>query len=353
MNYDFIIIGQGLAGSILALNLINNDKKVLVIDNKHKSSSSIVALGLINPLAGMRFNLSPNVTHWLSSAEKIYTEFGLLKNNTYLRNLDMFRMFRSLEQKKFLARQEKELLQKSYIQNNYIDKNIYRNFKCPFGGFLQKKTAIVDIFKFLQDIKSWLQTKDSYIEENLYFENIKISLDNIAIGKITTKNLIFCEGHKLSDNPWFNKLPLQPDKGEYFELRSSQDLCDKIINGSSILIPYRDGKYRFGSTHQHKKIINLPSLEGQKKLLTMQNNFFLEKKKSEVIAHYSGIRPSTSDRNPFIGSHPKEKKLHIFNGFGSRGSLTIPWYAEKLCDYFIKNKSIPKDANIDRFKGLF
>ena len=59
-HVDFLIVGQGLAGSILALNLQQRGKSVLVIDNEHYGSASQVAAGLINPVNGHRLNLTDN-----------------------------------------------------------------------------------------------------------------------------------------------------------------------------------------------------------------------------------------------------------------------------------------------------
>ena len=57
---DYIIVGQGLAGSVLALELIEKGKKVQVIDNSHHLSSSNIAGGLVHPMSFKRTILSWN-----------------------------------------------------------------------------------------------------------------------------------------------------------------------------------------------------------------------------------------------------------------------------------------------------
>ena len=49
---DFLIIGQGLAGTVLAWNLIQRGRSVIVLDREDESTSSKVAAGLINPITG-------------------------------------------------------------------------------------------------------------------------------------------------------------------------------------------------------------------------------------------------------------------------------------------------------------
>ena len=56
---DFLIIGQGLAGTVLAWNLIQRGRSVIVLDREDESTSSKVAAGLINPFVGMPAKIIP------------------------------------------------------------------------------------------------------------------------------------------------------------------------------------------------------------------------------------------------------------------------------------------------------
>ena len=54
MRTDFLIVGQGVAGSLLAWFLLHAGKSVVVVDDGHKHAASITSLGLINPVIGVR-----------------------------------------------------------------------------------------------------------------------------------------------------------------------------------------------------------------------------------------------------------------------------------------------------------
>lgn len=56
----FLIVGQGIAGSVLAWTLLQRGAKVQLADPKLRSSSSRVAAGIINPVTGKRFVKSWN-----------------------------------------------------------------------------------------------------------------------------------------------------------------------------------------------------------------------------------------------------------------------------------------------------
>ena len=55
----------------------------------------------------------------------------------------------------------------------------------------------------------------------------------------------------------------------------------------------------------------------------------------------AGVRASTPDRVPFVAPVPNRPNAYCFNGFGSKGSLTIPTYAELLCDHCLQQKPLP------------
>ena len=52
-KYDYLIIGQGLAGSLLTWELLQRGCKIIVVDNGLENASKVAA-GLINPVTGMR-----------------------------------------------------------------------------------------------------------------------------------------------------------------------------------------------------------------------------------------------------------------------------------------------------------
>ncbi|HBA65740.1 MAG TPA: FAD-dependent oxidoreductase, partial [Methylococcaceae bacterium] len=53
MDIDFLIVGQGLAGSLLAFELIQRNAQVMVVDDGRENASEVAA-GLINPVTGIR-----------------------------------------------------------------------------------------------------------------------------------------------------------------------------------------------------------------------------------------------------------------------------------------------------------
>ena len=53
-HVDYIIVGQGLAGSAVAVQLLRAGKKIVVFDRPESNKASHVAAGLFNPITGKK-----------------------------------------------------------------------------------------------------------------------------------------------------------------------------------------------------------------------------------------------------------------------------------------------------------
>ena len=350
--YDYLILGQGLAGSLLAWHLLRAGQRVLVLDDKHRSSSSMVAAGLVNPLAGMRFNCAPRTPQWLASAHAFYDELGGHYGRRYFHAIDMQRLFRSAEQVRFYQRQVERESSRPYLGGRLATDQFDPGIRAPHGGFAQTQTGYLDMPQILADLRDWLSQQHAYAARAVPYAAISVSDSGIHIDELQAKRLVFCEGYRMRENPWFSSLPLQPDKGEFLQLRSERRLCRHIINGAHMLIPLGGGNYRFGATHEHTLTDNHPTAAAREQLQAGLQALLDQTEDIQVDAQHAGVRPATSDRHPFVGQHPQLPGLYLFNGFGARGALSIPWYAQQFSAHLLHRQAIPEEADIKRYRAL-
>ena len=73
-NFEFVIAGQGLAGSILAWYLIKSNRKVLVVEDSSLPSATSVASGLMHPVTGRRIVKSWRADEFIPNAVKLYRD---------------------------------------------------------------------------------------------------------------------------------------------------------------------------------------------------------------------------------------------------------------------------------------
>ncbi len=346
---DTLILGQGLAGSLLAWRLIGSGQRVRVIDDAHRSSSSKVAAGLINPLAGMRFNRRPQTTDWLRASNLCYRTLAGHFHTRFLHPLPMLRLFRSAQQRRFYERRLQDPASTGLLAGAFGPTECPEAVRAPDGGFIQRRTGYVDLPALLTALRGWLLASGCLIEHGLDYHEISPRADGVTAAGLRADRLIFCEGAGMRLNPWFNHLPLAPDKGEIVNLRLSGWQPRQIINGAHWIVPLPNGELRLGATHEHHALDSGTTAAGARELIAGLDRLLPSPLAKTITRHQAGIRPGTRDRYPLLGRHPAQPALWLFNGFGAHGAMTIPWYAERFHAHLQHGSPLPAEADIRRF----
>jgi glycine/D-amino acid oxidase-like deaminating enzyme len=348
-EFDTLIVGQGLAGSVLAWHLAAAGERVCVIDDGHRSPSSIVAAGLINPLAGMRFSLRPETLPCLAAAEHWYTALGRRFGQTFLHPLPMVRPFRSPEQQRFHRRRAQDPESRSLLGPAFEADACPEAVATPHGGFLQRRTGYVDLPLLLASLRGWLATTGSLVESTFAPAELDISAEGIVLDTLCAGRLVLCQGAALRDDPWFGGLPLAPDKGEILDIALDDWQPRHIVNAAHWIVPTVGGLLRLGATHDHAATDNRTTPQGRAELLAGLAALRPGGAAPRVLAQRAGVRPGTVDRQPLIGHHDEHPVLWVFNGFGARGALLVPWYAARLAAHLHQGEPLPAEADIRRF----
>jgi glycine/D-amino acid oxidase-like deaminating enzyme len=77
MEVDYLIIGQGICGTMLSWFLHKEGKNFVVIDDSNENSSSKIAAGIINPITGRRYVTTWMIETVMPFAIETYGELGL------------------------------------------------------------------------------------------------------------------------------------------------------------------------------------------------------------------------------------------------------------------------------------
>lgn len=350
MNIDFLIIGQGLAGSLLAWELMQRDCTIMIVDNA-KVNASQIAAGLINPITGMRFVKSAQVETFLPIAKNYYAHLSKAFHKTFYVEKPMLRIFRNHEELKSC---EKRLTQQDY--QAYLDKGIEPAHPTglvasPYGYIEQKQTGYLATQPLLSHLEDYFISRSCYQKIDFPYQEIQLS-PRLRWRDIRPKKIIFCEGYLAKVNPWFSWLPMQGVKGEILTLGHQIDLPNKILNNGHWLIPFDKQNIRMGTSFE-RNWQSTETSESVRQILFEACKALLPSVEFDLIKQEAGIRPCTPDRHPFIGYHPKYPQLVIFNGFGAKGSLQIPWYAQHFVESLLNHTPLLDSANIIRYETFF
>jgi glycine oxidase len=343
---DIAIIGQGLAGSLLAWELWQHGVNFRVFDPGSSNSASAAAGGLFYPLAARK----------IKEAELASEQFRVMKETFTVieKELQIKFLFNILSLK--LVKQEElpawQLAAETGISHlvKEIHPDISMNgIKPGYAGAVIGNSGYVDVSGFVSVTREWLRGQNLLFSEMADYNKIVPGPGMVTInGHTEAKRLVFCEGPAGTENPFLPSGIIRKNKGELIEIEAPGVQEDFILRSDVFVLPVGNGRFRVGATYSHTDFDYHPTAEGLAELTEKLNR--LIDLSYTVTGHWAGIRPTTRDRQPVIGSLPDQPGIAIFNGLGSRGVLQGPWYAALLRKWLTTSEiHWPKLVDINRF----
>lgn len=339
-----LIVGQGLAGSLLAWELIRQQARVMVIDSGETNASQVAA-GLINPVTGKRLVKAAEIEQLLPAAMDCYQQLALAFKQQFFVPIPMLRLLKS-EHERHIAQQR--LLQAEYQAFLTDEPSCPPGINSAFGVLQQLQTGYIKIRQLLKRLQDFFVANGCYRQARLDYREIMFQ-SHLQWQDWQPRHIVFCEGHQATANPWFGKLPFQPVKGEILHCKTQAVSLARILNFGYWMIPTEPHQFRLGATFDYTHLDTQPTKRARHQLIQALTEVYPGLHPVEIVEHQAGIRPATQDKRPFIGSHPVYRQLHIFNGFGAKGSLAIPWYAQQFAAALNQAAFIPDTVHVRRY----
>lgn len=341
---DFLIVGQGIAGSLLAIELIKRGKKIAIFNDELQPSSSQVAAGLYNPITGRNM-----VKTWM--ADEIFPKLGSFYENLERELGSQFHVAQSIY-RPFITLEEQNDWYGKYSSPTFkpyvLDvsaKSLYPgHVSDEFGGVHLNKCGYVDVENFVLASRKMFTTLGVYNSQMFDHQALEELGDKVVYGGYEAKKIIFCEGPGVKSNPFFQDLRMKPVKGEIIDIETEFSL-NQIINRGVFIIPKKDF-FTVGSTYDHSDLSWEPTIKGLYRLEGILKKVY--KGTYNIKRHRAGIRPSTFDRRPFVGVIKNRPMVGIFNGLGAKGVTLGPYFARVLADSLINNKKLMDEVRLDR-----
>ncbi len=338
-----IIVGGGIAGICIAHELIKNNENILLFDSD-KNKASFVAGGIINPIVFRRTTKSWRIDEMLPEALGFYSDLEKMCNSQFLKSIVIRRFFSSKQEAEIWKKKVKKAAFKSYLSELTEGDFLFSEVKNEFGSGRVKNAFWINTKKFIESTKAFFKKENIYKTEA--FEYNEIDLNKKTYKNIPFNRIIFCEGHQVKNNPFFNQLPISWTKGQLLTIRS-QSLYDKsLLNRKCFVLPKEKNIFLLGATYEWNATNYKTTNDAQSELLKKFN--YISDENPEIVCQEAGIRPTTPDRRPFIGRHPKHKDLFIFNGLGAKGYLIAPLLSKELVESILENKPLNSETSILR-----
>ncbi|APZ45196.1 FAD-dependent oxidoreductase [Polaribacter reichenbachii] len=346
MKVDYIIVGLGLAGLAFVEELLAANKTFMVFEDDSQTSS-LVAGGVYNPVILKRFTPVWNAKEQLEVALPFYERLEQKFNSKFDKKIETKKVFKSIEdQNNWFEAADKPLLV------DYLDPKIEAKKRAgiiaDFGFGNVNKTGRIDTKKLVDIYRVYLKLAHKIRFEEFEHQQIKFKENGVEYKDITANKIVFCEGYGMTNNLFFNYLPLNEVKGELITIYAQDLKIDFLLKSTLFIFPLGDNYYKVGATFNWTDKTSNPSEEGRAELIEKLKKVITVP--YEIIDQTAGVRPTVRDRRPLVGKHPAYPNLAILNGLGTRGVMIAPTVAKQLFNHLETGKELDSEIAISRFQ---
>jgi len=132
-------------------------------------------------------------------------------------------------------------------------------------------------------------------------------------------------------------------------LHSAESPAERIINRGGVwLLPIGGDRFRAGATYDWGKTDSEPTAAGREEIERRLRR--LLRVPYEIIDHQAAVRPVVRASKLLMGLHPAHEGVGFFNGLGSKGVLTAPFFAQQFAAHLCGDGAI--DSEVDLRKNL-
>jgi len=334
---DFLILGQGLAGTCLALLLHLEGHSVHIMNHPDQPSASEKAVGLVNPVTGRRmaqtWNFDEIFPYSFHFYQRVFSVLNDGNDGSYLEEKPIYKALHTVEEMNFLSGKSSNLGYDDLLDIRSAD-------EYPVPVLLNNTIAWCRISKggrmnplpFLKDARSYFIQNKLYSEDRFNQNELKRTDRYWQYKGIKAGSVISCLGMGC---PW-KAADMWPVKGQVYELSGLPDFGDAILKTEKFLVPSENGTILAGSTYEREFSHNETDEAGF--------NDITQDIKSEwranmtVRSSWTGIRPTTKDRRPII--QKLGEGLFALNGLGAKGVTLAPWSADQLMQMMLSEQGL-------------
>ncbi|MEM7110745.1 MAG: FAD-binding oxidoreductase [Bacteroidota bacterium] len=345
---DYILVGSGLAGTSLAIALLERGKEVVIFNSSDFHSSTRVAAGLYNPITGRKMVKTWKADELFPTLLKFYKKLEKLTNSRFLNEIRIYRPFISFEEQNEWMGKSALPAYTSYVHQIHTT-STNPGLSDKFGGLELNHSGYLDTERFAEVTDHFFRDQGLINEEVFDVTNLQIGNETVSYQGIEASKIIFCDGTHLPSNPYFNWLPFRPVKGEILTIHSELE-TEVIVNRGVFCVPKGNNRFMVGSNYDNYDVSWEPTARACTQI--EEKLRILLKVPFHTIHQKAGIRPATKDRRPYVGLHPKNETIGIFNGLGAKGVSLAPYFGEHFAAYLTSETELDNEINISRYFSL-
>lgn len=326
----YLIIGQGIAGTLLSYELWKQNISFLVYDEpKTLSKASEVAGAVINPVNVNKWTMVEDYECFTSAAVEMYREMEQTLDSSLLQEMDMLVFHKNEEELQHFNAQQ-ILFPKHIHQPAASENNLARHF-FRYSHALGKVSPVWRLQSKLL-LKLWsafLEQKGLLKREHFNWAACQPGPLNVKYGDVYAEKVICCDGSAAIHNPFSCHLPFTRNRGDALMIDAPELPPTHIYQNGVRLVPTGDGMFWCGSNYRWQYDNLLPD-EGWRCQTEATLRQWL-KLPFSIESHLVAERPTTAGQQFLVGTISTVPSVAVFNGLGTKGFSCGPALARELC----------------------
>lgn len=360
MGSDFLIIGGGIIGLSIALELKLRGAEVTVVSSSFSQATAHAAAGMLAPQAehlppgAMRslcFLSRALYSDWTAKIEQItglptgYWECGMLAP-VYLEPNEPNQGSSSVP------------LDKDWLDNQAIHQRQPGLSPEVVGGWWYPGDGQVDNRLLVQALRSAVQSLGVILLEGEEVKELQIQ-NKFLTGVVTSNYELQSDRYILATGAWSQKLlpvPVYPQKGQMLAVQMSitsnsspnnslgtssalaEGLSHVLYGEDTYIVPRRDGRVIIGATSENVGFLQGNTPQGVLQLLQAAIRLYPALQNTILLEQWWGFRPATADELPILGASPYAN-LTLAVGHYRNGILLAPATGLLIADFLLKNQT--------------
>jgi thiazole synthase len=357
MTSNILIIGGGIIGLAIAIELKLRGAEVTLISQKSQIAATHAAAGMLAPSAekiaqkAMLELCQRSLSSYANWTHKLETFTGL--STGYWACGILTPVFEARESAEQRDRGGTAIdISPSSSPSDWLDRETIHQYQSGLGeevigGWWYPEDAQVDNRALAQAMLAAAQSLGVEIKEGVAVQGI-LQQQRKVVGVQTDAGVIQAEHYVLATGAWSNALfplPVRPRKGQMLSVRIPKNDLDlpltRVLFGEEVyIVPRRDGRIIIGATVEDVGFTPNNTPAGIQSLLQKAIRLYPQLQNYPIEELWWGFRPATPDELPILGTSPCEN-LTFAVGHYRNGILLAPITATLMADLILEKKSDP------------
>lgn len=334
------IIGQGIAGTCLGLELERAGIDFVIYTGSAEESASRVAAGLINPVTGQRFVKSWRIDELLPVAREAYARYEQVLGVKLWHEVDIRRAFAN--------EAEAERGRRKFLGGE-LGEHVGA---CDESGLTVRGGAWVDLVGLMEAARRRWARDGRLVSGSAVLQPAKDApIAAAAASRVEAPRSVLCVGSSQLVRTYFPRVRVVPVKGQIISIEAEGGACDvrTVMHAGFWLRADSPTRARVGATYESGKSDRDCTDDAREQLMDAARRLVPRGVNIKCVDHDAAVRLVADDKLPVVGWSDVDPNVGILGALGSKGALWAPWLAQNWSQHLCNGSSLNSVVSSQRW----